>query len=127
MNTTAFVNIWNQRVGAVAWDSSTRECAFEFDSEFLKSNLDLAPLQMPIHSANRRIFSMNGKRKDIEKEDLMKVAKAMNIKKADKIVSQISDVVSRWDEYANRVGVEKKTTNGNSKNTHSFIESAHLN
>jgi serine/threonine-protein kinase HipA len=51
---------------------------------------------------------MNGKRKDIEIEDLMKVAKAMNIKKADKIVSQIADVVSRWDEYAKRVGVEKK-------------------
>jgi serine/threonine-protein kinase HipA len=57
MITSAFVKIWNQRVGAVAWDSITRECAFEFDSEFLKSNLDLAPLQMPIHSANRRIFS----------------------------------------------------------------------
>jgi serine/threonine-protein kinase HipA len=57
---------------------------------------------------SQHALSMNGKRKDIEIEDLMKVAKAMNIKKADKIVSQISDVVSRWDEYANRVGVEKK-------------------
>ena len=52
----AFVNIWNKRVGAVAWNEETQTGNFEFDSNFLKSNLDLAPIKMPLASAKSRIF-----------------------------------------------------------------------
>jgi len=44
---TAYVNIWNTRVGAIAWDASTNLCSFEFESSFLNNAWDLAPLQMP--------------------------------------------------------------------------------
>ncbi len=56
MATTAFVNIWGIRVGAIAWDSNTRLGSFEFDPSFKTKSIDLAPIKMPINS-NRSIFS----------------------------------------------------------------------
>lgn len=56
MITTAFVHLWNNRVGAVAWDSTSGLGTFEYDPTFLDQKLDLAPLKMPI-SNERRIFS----------------------------------------------------------------------
>ncbi len=57
MITTAFINIGNQRVGAVAWNSDTGLGSFEYDTAFLKSNLNLAPIKMPIDGAVRRVFT----------------------------------------------------------------------
>ncbi len=54
---TAFVNIWNHRVGGVAWDVSSGVGSFEFDPSFFNNNWDLAPLQMPLNEARGRIFS----------------------------------------------------------------------
>jgi len=54
---TAFVNIWNSRVGAIAWDEQTGLGSFEFEPAFLSNNLDLAPLKMPVLEAGRRIFT----------------------------------------------------------------------
>ncbi|HRG90628.1 MAG TPA: HipA N-terminal domain-containing protein, partial [Chitinophagales bacterium] len=49
--TTAFVNLWNKRVGAVAWDANNGLGDFEFDSAFLKQQLDIAPIKMPLQKA----------------------------------------------------------------------------
>jgi len=57
MIATAFVNIWNKRVGAIAWNTETGEGSFEYDITFLKNNWNLAPLKMPIQGAERRIFT----------------------------------------------------------------------
>ncbi|TAH44369.1 MAG: type II toxin-antitoxin system HipA family toxin [Bacteroidetes bacterium] len=57
MISTAFVNIWDMNIGAVAWDSETGIGSFEFDSKFLQKNLDLAPIMMQIRNANHQIFS----------------------------------------------------------------------
>jgi serine/threonine-protein kinase HipA len=54
---TAFVNIWNHRAGAIAWDPSTRLGTFEFEPAFLNSGWDLAPLQMPLTEARGRTFT----------------------------------------------------------------------
>ena len=59
MITTAFINIWNQRVGAIAWDSDTGLGSFEYDSSFLKNNWNLSPIKMPIEKANKRIFTFS--------------------------------------------------------------------
>jgi serine/threonine-protein kinase HipA len=48
---------------------------------------------------------VNGKRKDVSKEDLLSVARAMNIKKADKIISEIIDKIKHWNEYAEEAKV----------------------
>jgi serine/threonine-protein kinase HipA len=54
---TAFVNLWNERVGAIAWNSETGVATFEYEPFFLRRNLDIAPLKMPIGEARGRIFS----------------------------------------------------------------------
>lgn len=57
MITTAFVNIWNKRVGAIAWDSSEGTGYFEFDPSFPANNWDLSPVKMPLAEASERVFS----------------------------------------------------------------------
>lgn len=57
MITTAFITIWNKRVGAIAWNSETGLASFEYDPAFAKNNWDLSPIKMPIHSSGKKIFS----------------------------------------------------------------------
>lgn len=57
MISTAYINIWNKRVGAIAWDDVSRLASFEFEPSFLLNNWDLAPLKMPIESAENQVFS----------------------------------------------------------------------
>lgn len=47
----ANVSLWDQAVGAVAWDAQRGVAAFEFEPAFLKSGLDVAPLTMPLAEA----------------------------------------------------------------------------
>ncbi len=44
----ANISLWGQSVGAVAWDAERGYASFEFEPEFLKSGLDVAPLMMPL-------------------------------------------------------------------------------
>lgn len=57
MITTAFVKIWGETVGAVAWDKATGIASFEYDPKFINTKNDLAPIKMPITNSNKRIFS----------------------------------------------------------------------
>ena len=41
------VSLWGRTVGAIV-PYSAGYCAFEYDSEFLSSGLDIAPLKMPL-------------------------------------------------------------------------------
>lgn len=52
---TAFVKIWGEMVGAVAWDEQEELGVFEYDPTFQNLNWDLSPLKMPINSG-KRIF-----------------------------------------------------------------------
>jgi serine/threonine-protein kinase HipA len=47
---TAFVKIWGEVAGAVAWDESTGVASFEYSSEFKRLGWDLSPLKMSIQS-----------------------------------------------------------------------------
>src|SRR3989304_1721948 len=57
MITTAFVNIWNRRVGAIAWNPDAELGSFEYDTSFLTNSWDISPIKMPIGGAQGRIFS----------------------------------------------------------------------
>ncbi len=57
MITTAYINIWNKRVGAIAWDDSNGLASFEYETSFLANNWDLAPLKMSIFGADKQVFS----------------------------------------------------------------------
>jgi len=52
-------------------------------------------------------LSVNGKRTDIRNEDMIEVAKKMNIKKPLEIIEQVIDSVNRWNEFAKIAEVEK--------------------
>lgn len=53
MVTSAFVNIWGKKVGAIAWDQLKGVASFQYDRAFLKSNWELAPIQMPLAEGNK--------------------------------------------------------------------------
>lgn len=57
MITTAFVKIWGETVGAVAWNAETGLASFEYDPKFINTKTDLAPQKMPIVNSMKRIFS----------------------------------------------------------------------
>ena len=47
MITTAFVKMWGKTVGAVSYDASTGMAAFEYESSFVRTGINPAPLKMP--------------------------------------------------------------------------------
>ncbi len=51
---TAYVKIWGELAGAVAWNEETGTAAFEYDSKFKTLNWDVAPLQMSVRSAKNK-------------------------------------------------------------------------
>jgi serine/threonine-protein kinase HipA len=59
---TAFVRIWGELAGAVAWDDTTGLATFEYDPKFISKGWDLSPFQMPITASNR-LFSFPSLRK----------------------------------------------------------------
>ncbi|UOK42513.1 MULTISPECIES: type II toxin-antitoxin system HipA family toxin [Flavobacterium] len=59
MITTAFIKIWGETVGAVAWNPETRIASFEYDSKFITKKWDLAPLKMSVANSNKRVFSFH--------------------------------------------------------------------
>lgn len=57
---------------------------------------------------NQQTLSVNGKRKNINRADLMTIARANSIKKAEKILEEINDVVGHWKDFAKRAEVQDK-------------------
>ncbi len=49
---TAFVKIWGETVGAIAWDENQQLAYFEYADKFLQKQWDLSPLKMPIQAGN---------------------------------------------------------------------------
>ncbi|MBL4706642.1 MAG: hypothetical protein JKY54_19085 [Flavobacteriales bacterium] len=49
---------------------------------------------------------MNGKRKGLKREDLLEVAKRMNIKNASNIIKEVADACSKWNDHAEAVNVD---------------------
>lgn len=57
------------------------------------------------HWVNKQTLSVNGKRLNITKEDLMTIAKDNNIKKGENIITEINSVVKSWNAYAKKAKV----------------------
>ena len=53
------IKIWDREVGAAKWDTNKQVAIFEFSKEFIKEEIDLSPLMMPLESAimGKRIYS----------------------------------------------------------------------
>ncbi len=57
---------------------------------------------------SQHAMSVNGKRNNISKDDLLIVAKNMNIKKAGAILNQINSTVKSWKDFATETKVKPK-------------------
>ncbi len=57
------------------------------------------------HWVSKQTLSVNGKRLEITKADLMTIAKDNNIKKGEKIIDEINLIVKSWNEFAKQAGV----------------------
>jgi serine/threonine-protein kinase HipA len=91
-------------------DDHTKNFAFRLKEG---ENWELAPAYDICHAyrpdsiwVSQHALSINGKRKDMERSDLLAFAKAMNIKKSEKIISEINSKVQLWNNYADEVRVD---------------------
>jgi len=57
---------------------------------------------------SQQALSINGKRRNILKEDFMTIMKANNIKKGEEIIEEINQTVCHWDDYAKQAKVDEK-------------------
>lgn len=62
---TAFVKIWGELVGAVAWSEADGYATFEYEPKFKTKGWDLSPLQMPI-KGNKSSFNFPALRRKID-------------------------------------------------------------
>jgi serine/threonine-protein kinase HipA len=92
-------------------DDHTKNFAFRLKKG---SDWELAPAYDICHAyrpgsvwVSQHALSINGKRKGIIKQDLMDVAAAMNIKKAENIIDEINAIVQNWEVYANEQKVSE--------------------
>lgn len=54
MVTTAFVKLWGERIGAVAWNENQELGFFEYEKKFISGMLNIAPIRMPL---GNQVFS----------------------------------------------------------------------
>ncbi len=106
---TAIVRIWDQVVGAIAWDENRQLGSFEYDPSFVEIGWELAPLKMPL-TQNRRIFSFPELRKPKDSEyDTFKGLPAL-----------LADVLP--DKYGNRLINTWLAQNGRAKDSMNPVE-----
>jgi len=68
---------------------------------------DVCHAYKPDHRwVSQHALSINGKRKDIDREDLLTIGKSINNKKAADIIEEISETLSKWKKFANDVNVQ---------------------
>ena len=69
---------------------------------------------------NKQTLSVNGKRLEITKEDLLKVARANSIKKGNEIIDEVNLAVNNWRAYADQAGVRMDLVEFIAKNLNAF-------
>ena len=91
-------------------DDHTKNIAFLMDQS---GQWRLSPAFDVIYAYNptgdwtsRHQMSINGKRDDFSKDDLLQVGKEMNIKSRLKIIDEIVVVVANWSDFAKNAKVE---------------------
>ena len=82
------------------------------------SKWELAPAYDLCHAyrpgsewVSQHALSINGKRKEITKADLLVIGASIRCKKASEIIDEINDTVNQWEKFANEINV-KSTLRG---------------
>lgn len=60
MNTTAEIYLWGTRVGIIHQDLNKPYASFEYDESFLKSNIELSPIMMPLSNIVYEFPTLSG-------------------------------------------------------------------
>ena len=93
-------------------DDHTKNFAFRLKKEGkweLAPAYDLCHAYRPNHQwVSHHALSINGKRKDINKSDLLVIGNSIHCKRAAEIVDEIESIVMNWDRFASEVGVSKE-------------------
>ncbi len=94
---------------ATNFDDHTKNFAFILEKE---SYWKLAPAYDLCFSydpnnfwVNKQTLSVNGKRQEISRDDLMTIAKDNSIKRAEQIITNINNVIKAWKKYASHANV----------------------
>jgi serine/threonine-protein kinase HipA len=59
-------------------------------------------------NTNKHQMSVNGKREDINRDDLIKIADDINVKKTDHIIDEVIESVSKWTKLAKAYGLKNE-------------------
>lgn len=93
-------------------DDHTKNFAFRLKKD---GNWELAPAYDICHAyqpkhqwVSQHALSINGKRTNITKEDLLVIGKSIKNKKAAEVIDEISKTVSEWKTFADEVKVSPK-------------------
>jgi len=91
-------------------DDHTKNFAFRLRKD---AAWELAPAYDVCHAyrpnsiwVSQHALSINGKRRDISKNDLLQFAKSMNIKKAKNLILEIQNTIAQWRDFADAVQVD---------------------
>ncbi len=60
MNTTAEVYLWGTRIGIIHQDLEKPYASFEYDKDFLKSDIEISPIKMPLSDIVYEFPSLSG-------------------------------------------------------------------
>ncbi len=90
-------------------------------------NWELSPAYDVCHAyrpgsewVSQHALSINGKRKDITKEDLIIVGASIKCKKSSDIIDEINTVVNNWKQFANELNVSPALRDGIAKSLLNF-------
>jgi len=100
-------------------DDHTKNFSFRLKREGiweLAPAYDICHAYKPDHKwVSQHALSINGKRNDITKEDLLLIGKSIRCKKAEAIIDEINSTVKKWNDYAKEVNVSPKLREAISK------------
>jgi serine/threonine-protein kinase HipA len=96
-------------------DDHTKNFAFMMDQT---GKWQLSPAYDVCHAyrpgsdwVSQHALSINGKRKDFTREDLLSLGKRMNIKNATRILDEVAETCFNWKTFAEEVQVEEQLKN----------------
>lgn len=69
---TAYVKIWGELAGAVAWDEKNGIASFEYEPKFKRLGWDLSPLKMPITDSRKVYYFPELRRNKLDTSDTFK-------------------------------------------------------
>jgi serine/threonine-protein kinase HipA len=105
-------------------DDHTKNFAFRLHKGSvweLAPAFDLCHAYKPEHQwVSQHALSINGKRNNISRDDMMKVAESANIKKASEVIGLVNDTVKQWVKFADEVEVPAALRDEISKTLVSF-------